>query len=161
MIGWHPSNCQDRPNQPDYLWCLFSIVESRRGTEHPHGTSGTLITRPSPPPPANFYPQLTSRCLPPECVPSSSHLLCSSTLTYCLEAGNARHSGLAWALCLRSSRRYLVDHRPVEIFERQNGLAEILLCYQQIFRHFRLESDTKTLETNSNNIWEQYSCSER
>lgn len=113
------------------------------------------------PPPANFYPQLTSRCLPPECVPSSSHLLCSSTLTYCLEAGNARHSGLAWALCLRSSRRYLVDHRPVEIFERQNGLAEILLCYQQIFRHFRLESDTKTLEINSNNIWEQYSCSER
>ena len=60
-LGDTPSNCQDRPNQTDYLWCLFSIVESRRGTEHPHGTSGTLITRPSPPP----CQLLSSANLPP------------------------------------------------------------------------------------------------
>ena len=81
----------------------------------------------TPPQPPDLYPQLTSRRLPPECVPSSSHLLCFSTLTYCLEAGHARHSGPAWALCFRSSRRYLVDHATVEMYERQND--ELISCF--------------------------------
>lgn len=161
MIGWHPFQLSG-PAQSDWLSVVFvQHCGKQEGDGAPSRHLRDSDYSAQPPPPANFYPQLTSRRLPPECVPSSSHLLCFSTLTYCLEAGDARHSGQAWALCLRSSRRYLVDHATVEIFERQNDLAEILLCYQLIFRHFRLALDAKTLETNSNNIWEQYSGSER
>lgn len=93
-VGDHRSNCQDRPNQPVYLRCVLSIVESRRGMENLCSTPETLMAQPSPQ--HNFYPPQTSRCLPPEWVRSSSHLLCFFILTYCLVTDDARHSG-SWS----------------------------------------------------------------